>query len=1017
MNIKNNRKKLTNISQRYFVLVVIAVFTLVIISIGLIIGHLVNRDPGTLIALAIVFALSLFIYSFGSIYAVRKIHSIYYHDLFEKSYANIKRLVNNDTKFETYRDTHIEELDEINNITQELKERFEGSFLVVRDFDYNKLNLEYVDKSHNLITFESFKKNLANIIFLSQSFRNVVIEVYYSLPNQELADEDKHRLINLYFNLFKDYKQSLMMLGEGNKSLLIYLPIIDSFSKITETLEGAAQDSSVMIRDVKGLEHVPAKYAIVAYPYSGEEYILSDLRYAKRQSKNLNLFLPNRTQNNIDQRVLMSTSMNINQMSKLVTRMSALSYNSIDNDANKELIVSMFTDLSNYLDIDDAGIIAYDEALLQYNPYLATENSQIFKGMKQIDKELIEALDKAADEDGSYYFSCRSHANNSLGRQLDYFGITSGYYYIVRNSDKVPVAIIYFFNRHKNLYLDSYLRESFFILSLRLDHYFEKKAMLDYINLSETESEHILSMSDYMMYKCSDNFNLTYISNDIKKAFPKAKVGEKCFNCFYGLEKPCYDCPIRAFKKKTVEVKKAKYEVSLTLNDRKSHNRSLLMTNIKDEKYANRGDLFNKDYLTYSYLSLCNSIRDEYYSNGRGYVLLLSIDNYDELISNQGSEGFLFVARCFIRNIKNKLKTNDVYLYNPTTIAIHFPYIGHSDVINKCEQIYELSKDNFFDDGSKDQLNITYLSVGYPRGYANADDFMKHISDFYHSDKYERNKDFIYFADYAISRSASKRDFIVSVIESEFSSQSTNSVNLQPIVSVNDNHIYGAEILLRINDVHRNVFFNAEEISRIAEQENMTHLITESIINFAGNLYKEYGKTAFKNNEFNRIAINIDQTYLRDPGLIKNVIKLVEENNLPNNFISFEIPEDMIPDNIDRIKKFTDELRDYHIFISVDRFTGEFIGSEKLKDLGFNEIKISRSLILKIDKDPIRYNEVADIVNNAHKVGISVAAVGVENEAQYKALKNLDNDMLVQGYFLYKPLNRSDVISAIVSYN
>jgi EAL domain-containing protein (putative c-di-GMP-specific phosphodiesterase class I) len=84
------------------------------------------------------------------------------------------------------------------------------------------------------------------------------------------------------------------------------------------------------------------------------------------------------------------------------------------------------------------------------------------------------------------------------------------------------------------------------------------------------------------------------------------------------------------------------------------------------------------------------------------------------------------------------------------------------------------------------------------------------------------------------------------------------------------------------------------EISRIAEQENKTQLITESIINFIGNMYREYGNNIFKINKFNRIAINIDQTYLGDDKLIKELVKLSTENALPKGFISMEIPEDVI---------------------------------------------------------------------------------------------------------------------------
>ena len=57
-----------------------------------------------------------------------------------------------------------------------------------------------------------------------------------------------------------------------------------------------------------------------------------------------------------------------------------------------------------------------------------------------------------------------------------------------------------------------------------------------------------------------------------------------------------------------------------------------------------------------------------------------------------------------------------------------------------------------------------------------------------------------------------------------------------------------------------------------------------------------------------------------------------------------------------------------------------------------------------------------DIVNNAKAVGIATAAVGVERESQYNILKEFDENMMVQGYYYYKPLTRSDLISAIISY-
>ena len=603
-----------------------------------------------------------------------------------------------------------------------------------------------------------------------------------------------------------------------------------------------------------------------------------------------------------------------------------------------------------------------------------------------------------------------------MGRQLDLYRITSGFYYLVKDEENKLECVVYFFNRHQlDLVIDTYLRESLYIICLRIKYFFELIRKKHDIDLYRSESEYLMSLTDYSLYKVdSKSFDLVYFSKDLKTMFPNIELGVPCYKALHGLDKPCFDCPLRTFKKKMIQYKKTNFEVSLTLNDRRGHIRSLLMEKMNQGEIG--GDLFDKDLLINSYLSLYQNIRNSYYINGRGYVILLSVDNMDELLTKEGSEGALYAFRSFLRRVKVALTTEDLYFYNNTTVALLMHGVGHVDVINTCEKIYEISKEHFLNDGTEtDMLNITYMPLRWPSGYASAEDFLKHIGDFYYSGKHERNKDFIYFSDHNISRSASKRAFIISVIEQEFSGK-FSSVSLQPIVRAKDKRIFGAEILLRVNNVYSNAVFNAEEISRIAEQEGKTGLITEAIINFIGQMYKEHGNSVFKINNFERIAINIDSTYLKDLGLVKGITTLNTTYNFPNNFLSFEIPEEIIPSHVSEIHKLAQQLASAHIMFSVDRYTGRFIGVEKLKELGFKEIKIARDLIYKVDTDNAKYNEVKDIVRNAKEVGIAVGAVGVENSAQFTILREFDENMAMQGYHFYKPLSRSDFISALISH-
>ena len=431
---------------------------------------------------------------------------------------------------------------------------------------------------------------------------------------------------------------------------------------------------------------------------------------------------------------------------------------------------------------------------------------------------------------------------------------------------------------------------------------------------------------------------------------------------------------------------------------------------------ALKTDYFDNNLLCYSRYSFVNLMKNEYEAKGRGYVLLLCLDNYNDFVSNQGSEGFAFATRCLIRNIKNKLKTQEVYLYNPTTLAIHFPNAGHIEVIDKCELIYNLSKEHYFDDNSIDSFNITYLPLGYPRGYPDATDFMRHIEEVYSSDKFPRDRDFIYFATYPIARSASRREHIKDIINKEFFGLSPQSLSLQPFVKASEGKIFGAEVLLRITDLYSNAPLSPIEVTRIALEENMTHILTESIVNFLGNLYAEYGNTVLKNNRFSRFAINVDNTYLDEANFVKTVADLMRDNKLPKYYISFEIPEDIIGDNLGKIKQFSKILGDYSIYLSCDRFKNNIISIERLHEYGFNEVKIARDLILNIEKDRDSLENIRNIVAECKKYGLTVSCVGVESKTQFDILKEIDPDMLIQGYYLYKPLSRSDFITSLMSF-
>ena len=142
----------------------------------------------------------------------------------------------------------------------------------------------------------------------------------------------------------------------------------------------------------------------------------------------------------------------------------------------------------------------------------------------------------------------------------------------------------------------------------------------------------------------------------------------------------CPHCPIREYAKMGGDIKAklngrvrdVEIETSLTLNDTKSHERSLLVERVGS---GPKTDPYDKNWLSYSFSTLVGQLENAYLVHSRGYLLLVCLDNIDTFISDQGSEGACFAVRCLIQEIKKALDTHDVYSYNPACIAILLPRI------------------------------------------------------------------------------------------------------------------------------------------------------------------------------------------------------------------------------------------------------------------------------------------------------------------------------------------------------
>lgn len=948
---------------------------------------------------------------FIGIRIVRKFTILYTEGLVSITKENMEKITNHQYDIKEYPVGNIIEFEELNKSVRHLKTDLGNTIFISKEANVEDLPITFLDKKRRIVEYYSFKEQIRNVIAFSQSFRNILIEMYYVLDNQVLEELQQERLMNLIYDTFKDFNSSLFMRGGHGDSFFIYLPHIDSINQVIEKINILMKDTTVVTK-VKGInESTTPHFSVVCYPYSDVDNIFSDLRYCKRQAKLLNVYFPNRI-NNFQETTVLQTSMNHNFMSKILYRVKSLEQKDGSYNSDRKVINDVFMDLHAYLNYDYAGLITLNENTDEYRAdmILNFAGDEFLEVGQKFNSEYMDVLAEKSDPDKSLFFSKRSSVGSDLGKVLDKFNVESGMYYITYDGPK-NIGILFIFNKDKPLELTSYLRESLYILFTMISNgYINMRRSIAYNDKVE-EMNNVLMLSDYELYKIDEhNYHITYMSDGLKKFLGKFDLSLPCHKILYGLDKPCRQCPLKTGKHMQSKVKDRILETSLSMNNKRSFISTLLVRRMNENEVGY--DRYDRELLISSYGSLVNYMSNQYLVHGRGYLLLLHVDNISKLVSERGSESALFVLRSFIKILKEKeIITENIFSYNDQTLALLVPEAGQKDIIEKCEQIYEVTKQRFFDTPSEDFLSISYFPLVYPQGYPTAQDFLKYVDRTYINYKYEKNRDFIYLTQENFSRTASRELYMIDVIKESFSSDNFKLL-IQPAINIATGRIERGEVLMNIKDNVTNSILNNFELINIARKNNLTHIISSSIFNRVGIFYEKNIAT-FNATNLKKICINTDYAYFAAEQFIPELTKTLEQYGIEKGYLLFEIGEKDLYDHIDEAKATFDKIRGLNISLTCDSYTGRFVSLNKLKELGISSIKIDRNITRYIDTDPDRLREIRMLMQQARELGMDISIIGVENAQQVQLLENLNIPCLLQGYYYSKPLEEFDFVARV----
>jgi diguanylate cyclase (GGDEF)-like protein/PAS domain S-box-containing protein len=225
-------------------------------------------------------------------------------------------------------------------------------------------------------------------------------------------------------------------------------------------------------------------------------------------------------------------------------------------------------------------------------------------------------------------------------------------------------------------------------------------------------------------------------------------------------------------------------------------------------------------------------------------------------------------------------------------------------------------------------------------------------------------------------------------------------VHYQPLVSLADRRIVGAEALVRWNHPEHGMLLPARFL-KLAE-DNGTILPIEELVlaqacRQAQTWRQELGTTL-------QVAVNLSARQFQQTGLADEIAGVLRATGLDPHQLCLEITEDLAMHDVDLTARILTSLRSLGVQVAIDDFGTGHSSLGSLAKFPIDIVKIDRSFVRGIDQDPVQSAIVSAVVALSKAIGSTTVVEGVETLPELRELTSLGCDV-AQGYYFARPVS------------
>lgn len=217
---------------------------------------------------------------------------------------------------------------------------------------------------------------------------------------------------------------------------------------------------------------------------------------------------------------------------------------------------------------------------------------------------------------------------------------------------------------------------------------------------------------------------------------------------------------------------------------------------------------------------------------------------------------------------------------------------------------------------------------------------------------------------------------------------------LQPIISMNDETIFGFEHLLRTDKME----VSPAALFDFAAEAGLTSMLDQRARQTAVRKRAQAGITSGVKSFINFLP----STIYNPDFCLRQTFHAVNEYGVDPGDLVFEVVETEKLDDVARLKRIFKRYKQEGMLVALDDVGAGYSTLELVKELEPDFVKIDRAYISYCDRESQKQEFLHKVIDVASSLGTKVLAEGIEREEELIFCKEIGID-LAQGYFVGKP--------------